>query len=69
MMMNQPVAEMASTGTFHGVPLVAVDREFETRWAAWSARGEAQDRLVRRRFVVTLGVVALVGVIAFALLA
>jgi len=69
MFMSEPVAELGSSATLHGAPPVAVDRDFETRWAAWVARGQVHDRRVRRRFVVSAAVIAIGVAIAFAFLA
>jgi hypothetical protein len=69
MVICEPVAELRSTATVHDAPLVAVDGDFDTRWAAWVARGRVHDRRVRRRFVVSAAVIAIGGAIAFAFLA
>jgi len=64
------LAELRNTATVHGgAPLAAVDGDFDTRWAAWVARGRVHDRRVRRRFVVSTAVIAIGGAIAFAFLA
>jgi len=69
-MVHEPVAELRSTATVRGgAPLVAVDADFDTRWAAWVARGHVHDRRVLRRFVVSAAVMAIGGAIAFAFLA
>ncbi len=62
------VAEVPGGATSGGAPLVAVDQNFETRWAAWVARGQVHDRRVRRRFLVSAVVIAIAGAIAFAFL-
>lgn len=69
MVIIEPVTEFRGNATVHGAPFVAVDGDFETRWATWIARGHVHDRRVRRRFVVTAAVIAIGGAIAFALLA
>jgi len=48
---------------------MAVDADFDTRWAAWVARGRVHDRRVRWRFVVSATVIAIAGAIALAFLA
>ena len=68
MVIAEPVAELRGGATSHSEPLVARDGDFETRWAAWVARGQAHERRVRRRFVVAAGVVAIGAAIAFAFL-
>jgi hypothetical protein len=69
MVINEPVAEVPSTSAFDGTPFVAVDADFETRWAAWVARGQVHDRRVRRRFVASAAVIAIGAAIAWAFLA
>ena len=66
---NEPVADLRRNATFPGGPLVAADADFETRWAAWVARGHVHDRRVRRRLVVSAGVIAIGAAIAFAFFA
>ena len=66
MVMTETVAELQSTAAFQSGPLVAVDADFETRWAAWVARGHVHERRVRRRFVISAAVIAIGGAIAFA---
>lgn len=69
-MVHEPLPELRNTATVHGgAPLVAVDGDFDTRWAAWVARGRVHDRRVRRRFVVAAAVIAIGGAIAFAFIA
>ena len=68
MVIDEPVAELRTTATFHGAPLVARDEDLEKRWATWVARGRVHERRVRRRFVVGAGAIAIGAAIAFALL-
>ena len=69
-MVQAPLAELRNTATVPGgAPLVAVAGDFDTRWAAWVARGRVHDTRVRRRFVVSAVVIAIGGAIAFAFLA
>jgi hypothetical protein len=66
MVIDEPVAELRTDATFDGAPLVACDQDFDKRWAAWVARGRVHDQLVRRRFVVAAGVIAIGAAIATA---
>ena len=66
MVTTETVAELQSTAAFQSGPLVAVNGDFETRWAAWVARGLVHERRVRRRFVVSAAVIAIGCAIAFA---
>jgi len=43
---QSPVGNM-----FQTAPAVALDADFEARWAAWVARGQAHEQRVRRRLV------------------
>jgi hypothetical protein len=43
--------------TSHAAPLVALDVDFERRWAAWEARGRVHEQRARRRF--SIGAAAL----------
>jgi hypothetical protein len=46
---------------------IALDPDFDSRWAAWLARGRAHERRVRRRLLVwaALFAMAIAGVIGF----
>ena len=64
-------------GASHGQPSVSdaplpsqaivPDPDFDTRWAAWVARGRARDQRVRQRFLVWVPLVAVAAAIALAL--
>lgn len=40
--------------------------DFEQRWAEWRAKGLAHDRLVRRRMVIGMPILIILGVLVFA---
>ena len=44
------------------------DPDFDTRWAAWLARGAAHDRAVRRRLAILVPTTLVVAVVVYALL-
>ena len=44
------------------------DADFDSRWAAWQARGRSHDRAVRHRLSVLAGVAAIVGAAIVSLL-
>lgn len=48
-------------------PAVVPDADFDSRWAAWVARGRVHEQRVRRRFLIGVPVVAIGAAIAFAL--
>jgi hypothetical protein len=44
---------------------LALDADFDARWAAWVARGRAHEQLVRNKLVVLAGVLAMAAAIAY----
>jgi hypothetical protein len=68
MVMSEPLTELPAGAGFHAAPLVVVDRDFDTRWNAWVARGRVHEQRVRRRFVVSAGVLAVGAAILYAFL-
>jgi hypothetical protein len=63
---NQAAAELQGAATLDVAPVVAGEADFETRWAAWVARGHVHERRVRRRLFVSAGAIAIGAAIAFA---
>lgn len=53
---------------YHAAPLPAPDADFDTRWAAWVARGRVHEQRVRRRLVVWAGALTIGAAILYALL-
>ena len=47
---------------------VVPDADFDSRWAAWVARGRVHEQRARRRFLIWGSVIAVGVAIAFALL-
>jgi hypothetical protein len=45
------------------------DPDFDTRWAAWLARGAAHERAVRHRLAIIVPAALVVAVVVYALLA
>jgi hypothetical protein len=45
---------------------VALDTDFDTRWAAWVTRGRIHEQRVRRRLVMWAGVIAVGAAIVYA---
>ena len=56
MIANEPLPASADA---HTSPAVKSNDDFDDRWAAWILRGQIHDRLMRRRFIVWAGVLAL----------
>ncbi len=63
-----PVAQLPVTAASLMPRTVALDADFDTRWAAWVARGLAHEQHVRRRFLIWVPVIVIGAAIAFALL-
>jgi hypothetical protein len=57
-----------ASAAYHAAPTVAPDSGFDTRWAAWVARGRVHEQRVRRRFVTWVSVLAIAAAIAYAFL-
>ena len=41
------------------IPAPVVDQGFEDRWAAWQARGEANDRATKRKLFIMAAILIL----------
>jgi hypothetical protein len=52
----------------HAGPSVALEADFDTRWAAWVTRGRIHEQRVRRRSAMWAGVLAVGGAIVYAFL-
>jgi hypothetical protein len=53
---------------YHAAPVLALDADFDTRWAAWLERGRVHEQRVRRKFVVWAGVLTLAAAMIYAFL-
>lgn len=51
----------------HRGPAVPADADFGARWAAWQARGVADDRAVRRKLIILAAGLAVPAVILYVL--
>jgi len=56
---NEPLCGFPGANTRRGAPAVALDADFNVRWTAWVARGQAHEELVRRKLVVLAGLLAM----------
>lgn len=65
---REPLPRGPAAQTYHFAPAVALDADFDTRWAAWVARGRAHERLVRRKLIMTAGVLASAAAIFYVLM-
>ena len=67
-MINEPVAPLAVSVSDHIAPSIAPGADFDTRWAAWVARGRVHDQRVRRRLVVWASVLAMGAALVYGFL-
>ena len=51
------------------MPLSTPDHEFDTRWAAWIARGHAHERTVRRRMVLAVPIILAIAITIYVIVA
>jgi hypothetical protein len=65
--MNEWVAQRPASGGYPAAPAIALDPDFDSRWAAWLARGRAHERRVKRRLLLwaALLAMAVAGVFEF----
>ena len=63
-----PLTQSPVSAAYHPAQAVVPDADFDTRWAAWVARGRIHEQRVRRRFVTWASVIAIGAAIVFALL-
>ena len=66
MISNEPLAQPPVSAAYHATPAVALDADFDARWAAWVARGLVHERLVRHKVVVWAGAFAMGAAIVYA---
>ena len=67
MVSNGPLIQSPVRAVERAAPAVAIDSDFDARWAAWIARGRVHEQRVRRRFV-WAAVLAMGAAIAYAFL-
>jgi hypothetical protein len=63
LMPSQSLSQLPVDNTSALALAVALDPDFEARWAAWVARGELHERLVRRKLALLGAALALGGAI------
>lgn len=68
MVSNEPLARLPVSAASHGAPAVALDADFENRWAAWVERGRIHEQRARHKFMVSAAVLALGAAIVYAFL-
>jgi hypothetical protein len=68
MVSNEPSVQFPVSAADRAAAGVALDTDFDTRWAAWVTRGRVHDQRMRRTFVTWASVLAVGTAIAYAFL-
>ena len=68
MLSNDPLAPLPAVAAYDTGALTMADADFNTRWAAWLARGRVHEQMVRRRLMVGGGVLAAGAAIVYVFL-
>jgi hypothetical protein len=68
MVSSEPLTQLPVSTVYHVASAVALDADFDARWAAWVARGRVHEQRVRRRFVTWVSVLAMAAAIVYAFL-
>jgi hypothetical protein len=63
MVSHESLTQLPVSAASYTTPAVAVDANFDVRWAGWIARGRAHERQVRRRLVVWAAVLAIAAIV------
>ena len=61
MLPNESTAAVPVRTGGHSAIAMALDADFEARWAAWRTRGLAHERAVRRTLTLVAGVAGIVA--------
>jgi hypothetical protein len=56
---GEPLVRLPVAGAYPVAATVALDADFDARWAAWVARGRAHEDIVRRKLGTVAGVLAI----------
>jgi hypothetical protein len=65
---NEPFARRPVADTYQIAPAIALDADFDARWAAWVARGHAHEEIVRRKIGMFAGVLGVAAALLYAFL-
>lgn len=68
MLSSERLTQLPGNTAYHTAPAVALDADFDTRWAAWVARGRVHEQRVRRNFAVWAGVLAMGAAVVYTFL-
>jgi hypothetical protein len=68
MVSNEPSVQFPVVAADRTTAAVALDADFDTRWAAWVRRGRIHEQRVRRTFVMWTGAIAVGAAIVYAFL-
>jgi hypothetical protein len=65
---NEPTSASPAASAQHAAEPSGLDADFDTRWAAWRARGDVHERAVRRRLLMLAPVAAVAAAILYSLM-
>jgi hypothetical protein len=65
---SESLARSPIAAPYAMAPGVALDTDFNARWAAWLARGQAHEKSVRRKLLLFAGVLTMAAAIVYAFL-
>jgi hypothetical protein len=68
MNINEAISQLPVSGASHTTTAVAVEPDFDVRWAAWIARGRVRERQTRRKLIVWAAVLAMAAAIVYVFL-
>jgi hypothetical protein len=68
MIVHEPLAPLRAGAPFHVASAVALDSDFDVRWAAWVTRGLVLEQRARRRFVTGFSLFAIGAAVIYAFL-
>jgi hypothetical protein len=65
MIINEAISRLPVSAARHTTTAVAIDPDFDGRWATWVARGRVHGRRARRKLVVWAAVLAMAAAIVY----
>jgi hypothetical protein len=68
MVSNEPSVQFPLSAADRAAAGVALDADFDTRWAAWVTRGRVHEQRMRRTFVMWAGMLTVGAAVVYAVL-
>jgi hypothetical protein len=65
MITKEAISQLPISSAGNTTTAVAVDPDFDVRWAAWIARGRVRERQTRRKLIVWAAVLAMAAAIVY----